>query len=186
MVVLNGSEKQVAWAEKLRAGRMEKVSELLAEISWFSAEQSQQIMDKLASVDSAKFWIDNRDYVGSTGLIFWAARQLGIQPWGAQGSGTIQDYFKVDGVLQDVTAEIGGLLLSRGLTIEMSQKIWLIVDLESGKFTAVSGEKPEQTDTKSVFSLQRQLPDGWAVNNPKFLAIKYSKGRFTIYPVVTP
>lgn len=183
---LEGSEKQVAWAEKLRKDRLDKVSELLGEVNWFDKEKSAQILDYLGQVKSSKFWIDNRDYTGSTGMVFWAATNLKIQPWETE-SATIQDYKKTNGVLDNnARAEIFGMKFKTPLTIDLAKKIWLTVDLDTGRVKPSSGKQPESTDSNYVSSLSRHMPDGWAANDPKFFAVKYSSGKFTVYPVVTP
>lgn len=58
MIMLTGSEKQVAWATTIRAAAIAAVDTLLAGAA-LNANQ-QAAIDALRGQASAKFWIDNR------------------------------------------------------------------------------------------------------------------------------
>lgn len=79
---LQGSEKQIAWAEKIRKQFIDR---------YFGCSQEAEKYEKLteeaiAVVDSAKFWIDNRDYLESrceAGLaqkLRQAAKKISVPP----------------------------------------------------------------------------------------------------------
>ena len=73
MIILNGSEKQIAWATAIREASVEKWNALLAEAQSaekrFSRPVKAWIIEKLPAaieaalaVDSASKWIDSRDF----------------------------------------------------------------------------------------------------------------------------
>lgn len=74
---LTGTEKQVAWAETIRAEKMVALNQLIADMEQYIAKpessESQRkalrlgikIVQKVQAVDNAVWWIDNRDAVFS-------------------------------------------------------------------------------------------------------------------------
>ena len=70
MTTLTGTEKQIAWATDIRAGKMEKWAALIAERNASTRERSQmiarvigQIVNTLSEASEASIWIDGRNNV---------------------------------------------------------------------------------------------------------------------------
>lgn len=70
MTKLNGTEKQIKWAEEIRKEAIESVNELTNEmISKYPEDKKEAaetmvktIIDKLCSISDCNFWISNRNY----------------------------------------------------------------------------------------------------------------------------
>lgn len=75
---LVGSEKQIAWAEKIRANSKKDLDALKNLFEKHAAENPEmatkflQIVESTLNNDQAKFWIDNRDTAFTK---FWAAQE---------------------------------------------------------------------------------------------------------------
>ena len=72
---LDGSEKQVAWARKIRAEKIATISKIIAKYSDKAALQGEQekfdshvalVMQGLYSKTASKWWIDNREKTAQT------------------------------------------------------------------------------------------------------------------------
>lgn len=61
---MKGSEKQIAWAEKIKAAKMEEIQKFLNDNAAKMNGQEKIIygfVEKLQQVEKASFWIDQRD-----------------------------------------------------------------------------------------------------------------------------
>lgn len=62
---LTGSEKQIAWAESIRAKKIQSLKSLLAKVEEMPVNDQTQkatnIINDTINNASSKFWIDNRD-----------------------------------------------------------------------------------------------------------------------------
>ncbi|MBS3990112.1 MAG: hypothetical protein KGZ44_09225 [Dethiobacter sp.] len=71
MTNLKGSEKQVAWAEEIRGSFMAQAEKIL------NAGRGLELLNHIRNIDSAKWWIDNRDKAKTVrGLLDMVARQI--------------------------------------------------------------------------------------------------------------
>jgi hypothetical protein len=59
-----GSEKQVAWALKIQGDFVKFMPNRLSLMGASDIERVNAAVAKVAAVDSAKFWIDNRELLG--------------------------------------------------------------------------------------------------------------------------
>lgn len=55
---MNGSEKQIKWADEIKAGKAEQFATLRSKVI---SPIGTRALDFIESLDSASFWIDNKD-----------------------------------------------------------------------------------------------------------------------------
>lgn len=65
LAALTGTEKQVHWAEALRAQAIAAVDRLVAEKNIRLSTEQQAVIDRLKNHTDACWWIENRFYAGS-------------------------------------------------------------------------------------------------------------------------
>ena len=73
---LVGSEKQVHWAEALRAQAIAAVDKLIADKGLTLSAEQQTIIDRLKNHTDARWWIENRHYAGSAYHMLKLAQEL--------------------------------------------------------------------------------------------------------------
>lgn len=81
---LTGSEKQIAWAETIRAQAMTEIAARRERIAAALTQGAQKdvadrltaILDAAAAQTEAKYWIDNRNY--NVGSDLWLRREAGL------------------------------------------------------------------------------------------------------------
>lgn len=59
-----GSEKQIAWAEKIKAQKLTELDALIAKSTTALDDAPQEVKDAISAlrnIDDARYWIDNRD-----------------------------------------------------------------------------------------------------------------------------
>ena len=66
---LSGSEKQISWAEEIRAFFINYYDEFAPSVDTSKPELLNIIRDWLISVTESEFWIDNRGYFNTDGYV---------------------------------------------------------------------------------------------------------------------
>lgn len=72
---LTGTERQVAWADKIRYELHRKIKNVLN--VYYEDEGKSEFMDWLKGQSEAKFWIDNRDKDAGEIICYWQTEVMG-------------------------------------------------------------------------------------------------------------
>lgn len=72
---LTGTERQVAWADKIRYELHKKIKNVLN--VYYEDEGKSEFMGWLKGQSEAKFWIDNRDKDASEIICYWQTEVMG-------------------------------------------------------------------------------------------------------------
>lgn len=68
LAVLSGSEKQIAWAERIRDQFVAGIDKAIAETDNEYLPLLQKVIDYTKSISSAAWWIDHRDFGDAANL----------------------------------------------------------------------------------------------------------------------
>ena len=68
LAVLSGSEKQIAWAERIRDQFVAGIDKAIAETDNEYLPLLQKVIDYTKSISSASWWIDHRDFGDAANL----------------------------------------------------------------------------------------------------------------------
>lgn len=182
LTALKGSEKQIAWAEKIRAKKIEAISEILDQNFQLVSDKNKAV-DYLRSKSSAKFWIENRD--ASWGLAMYVLRETEQHTWTKTASVPykIDLISKTNGVeteRQELHYEVNCAKFNTSLSSEHLSKIFLLLNVETGKIR-FSFEPALENETRyRIGSIQGGLLAGEPV---KFLAARNCAGKLEMQAI---
>jgi hypothetical protein len=185
-IALEGTEKQINWAQTIRDQKLEFVKSRLAD----AGIESAKAVEYLASQSSAKFWIENRDS-SSLALGVFAAGSTGTKL--STESFPVQDRLiakeKIDGEWVEksrseyVSEAIAIRFKSRPLDLKFGDAVWVCLNIETGKLSFGTGDKPEG-ENLNVYSLAKVLSfancTGWAMQDYKFALIRHHAGNWKV------
>ena len=182
---LQGSEKQIAWAEKIRADKMQFVESRLVDAGILSGKAVQF----LAEQAKAKFWIENRD-ASPLALAIFAAGETGHSF--TKESFMVLDRLitkeKINGEWVEKTRSeytsnaIAIRFKKNALNSKTAEMIWVETNISTGALQFGVGEKPQETEDTRVTTLAKILSmanaQGWASQDYQFALIRFASGNY--------
>lgn len=166
---LEGSEKQITWAKKIREQKITSICEI-AEKDPSVANTANQAIEFLSNKISAKWWIENRDNAGVAFLAYanYAQTKTDVTKLSlyqcVKRDGQVHEEKLVPAAVKivDLTSKnaynwVQPLAIKVTHILNDSKPIYRIANKD--KFVE---EKDNEGEVSAVYKLRSLLPDGWA------------------------